>query len=87
MEHHRNVPAIVSKADYIFTFSSKAEVATAVWNNLKTGAVIKGIGTKNYGECNGIIYRNRNRQDYLQQTIEMEQGYFELNEEWKNGLG
>lgn len=83
----KNIAELVSRADFIFTFSRKQKVPSEVWDNLQPHAIIKGIGTKNYGECNGIIYRNRHKSNYLQQTIEMEQGYWETNEQLKKEWG
>lgn len=37
-----------------------------------TNAKVYGIGTKNFGESNGIIYKNRGSEDYFEQTIEVE---------------
>ena len=83
----KNIAELVSRADFIFTFSRKQKVPSEVWDNLQPHAIIKGIGTKNYGECNGIIYRNRHKSNYLQQTIEMEHGYWETNEQLKKEWG
>ena len=81
------IPELVSESDFIFTFTNKSDVPTEVWENLKVDAKIMGIGTKNFGACNGIIYRNRYRQDYLSQTIDMLDGYSELNEQWRTAWG
>lgn len=83
----RNIQQLVSKADYIFTFSYKSQVPNDVWNNMKIDAIIKGIGTKNFGACNGIIYRRRFNSDYLCQYIDMVDGYNELNELWRSEWG
>lgn len=85
--HASNVHELVSKADYIFTFSNKSEVPDEVWKSMKSDAVIKGIGTKNFGACNGIIYRRRFNSDYLCQSIDMIEGYNELNEIWRSKWG
>jgi peptidoglycan/LPS O-acetylase OafA/YrhL len=82
-----NIPELVSKSDYIFTFKNKHDIPNEVWNNMKSSAKIMGLGTKNFGACNGIIYKNRFRPDYLYQTIEMVDGYRELNEKWKSAWG
>lgn len=77
----------VAKSDYIFCFSSRESVPGLVWNNKKPNCIVKGISTKNYGECNGIIYKNRLSSNYFNQTLEIEKGYKELNEEWKSQWG
>ena len=55
---------------------------------MKSNAEAWGIGTKNFGESNGIIYKNRHRPDYYQQTIKINQNFFKMNEqmkkEWKD---
>lgn len=73
----------IQNADFIFSFTSREGVPQAVWNNKKESAQVWGIGTKNYGECNGIIYSHRFSKDYLQTTIEPHPGYLELNKQWK----
>lgn len=45
------------------------------------------VGTKNFGESNGIFYVNRNNPDYFSQRTQMEVGFFELNEKMKNICG
>ena len=46
-----------------------------------------GISTKNYGSCNGIIYKNRHSADYFRQVATIDPGYKELNAEWKQQWG
>lgn len=58
-----------------------------MWDNIKPGCIIKGISTKNYGSCNGIIYKNRASKDYFKQVATIDDGYQELNEEWKRQWG
>mgnify|MGYP003407634360 CR=1 FL=1 len=82
-----NIPELVSKSDYVFTFTNKPDVPAEVWENLKDDAKIMGIGTKNFGACNGVVYRNRFKPDYLQLCIEMLDGYSELNEQWRAAWG
>ncbi len=77
----------VGDADIIFSFSSKTALPDFVWKNVKPSTRIYGIGTKNFGACNGIIYAKRNSDSYFMQTAEMENGYRELNEQWKNEWG
>ena len=40
-----NIPELVSKSDYVFTFTNKPDVPEEVWENLKEDAKIMGIGT------------------------------------------
>ena len=78
----------ISQADYIFIHDWKHKVPYYVWENMKSNAKAWGIGTKNFGESNGIIYKNRHRPDYYQQTIKINQNFFKMNEqmkkEWKD---
>ena len=77
----------IQEADFIFSFTSREEVPQSVWNNKKETAQVWGIGTKNFGECNGIIYTHRFSDDYLSTTIEPHPGYLKLNEQWKREWG
>lgn len=74
-------------ADYIFTFRAKEDVPKNLINSLSEKQKIFGIGTKNYGSCNGIIYKNRYESDYFSQSAQMENGYKALNDEWKISWG
>jgi hypothetical protein len=73
--------------DYIFTFRPKGKVPTYVWENIKNNCKVYGIGTKNFGECNGHIYRHRNENDYYNLTTKINPNFYILNEEWKNEWG
>ena len=78
----------IKQADYIFIYDWKHKVPYYVWENVKPNAEVWGIGTKNFGESNGIIYKNRHRDDYFQQTIKVNPNYITANEqmkrEWKD---
>jgi peptidoglycan/LPS O-acetylase OafA/YrhL len=74
-------------ADFIFTFSAKDKVPQYVWHNKKASTEVWGIGTKNYGECNGIIYSHRYADDYLSTTIDPNPDYMKLNSQWKMDWG
>lgn len=63
--------------------SSTIGVPYFVWDEMKTTCKCYGISTKNYGESNGIIYRNRGDGNYFNQTIQINHGYIKLNDEWK----
>ena len=77
----------VKEADYIFCLGPKLEVPLYVWDNVKEGAEVFGIGTKSFGESNGIVYANRNSEGYLNTTVEMEAGIRERNDEWSKQWG
>lgn len=78
---------LVKQSDYIFTFTSKTKLPEFVWNSKKADCKVMGISTKNYGSCNGIIYKKRNSKDYFKQVATIDPGYKELNEEWKKQWG
>ena len=73
----------VRQADYIFIHNWKHAVPDNVWASLKPGAEIWGIGTKSFGESNGIFYKNRHRPDYFQQTVRIKPYFIRLNNEMK----
>lgn len=78
----------VSQSDYIFSFSSPDVLPAFVNEEKKPDCKVMGIGTKNYGSCNGIIYKNRTSADYFKQVAEIEDyGYILLNEQWKKAWG
>lgn len=54
---------------------------------MKSTCHIKGIGTKNYGSCNGIIYTHRRQKNYYDKVAVIEAGYKEPNSEWKREWG
>ena len=76
---------MVQKADYIFTFNAKDNVPDYVFNT--SHAKVYGIGTKNYGACNGHIYRYRYSSEYFSQTTKPVAGYIELNNKWMDQWG
>lgn len=77
----------VKIADVIFAFNAKHEIPGWVWENLKPNAKIYGLSTKNFGACNGIVYKNRNKGSYFLSTLPIEKGYIELNGQWKKEWG
>ena len=73
----------IRKADIIFTLKSKSKVPTYVWKNKKESAQIWGIGTKNYGTCNGIVFKNRHTEGYFESSLRPLPGYIQANEKRK----
>ena len=77
----------IRECDRIYFFGWKHQVPEVVWENLKAGAEIWGIGTKNHGSSNGIFYKNRCRKDYLRQRTVISQDFHSVNrllrQEWK----
>lgn len=83
----KDLESIIPDCDYIFSFSSKSDVPDYVWSNMKQGCNVWGIGTKNFGSCNGVIYKKHRRDDYFNQCVEILPGYQELNKQWKEEWG
>ena len=50
-----------------------------VWQNLKDGSDIWGIGTKNHGTSNGIFYKNRHRPGYFAQRTTIREDFHTVN--------
>lgn len=82
-----NAEELVKQSDYIFTFTAKDKLPDFVWKSNKTDCKVMGISTKNYGSCNGIIFRNRGSEGYFNQVAKIDPGYKELNAEWKKQWG
>lgn len=76
-----------SDADYIFIFSSKANVPKYLFERAKYPDNIYGIGTKNFGFSNGIVYRHRFENNYKKTLVNMRDGYLELNKKWGKEWG
>ncbi len=78
----------IKEADLIFFFGWKHSVPNFVWTSIKSNAEVWGIGTKNYGECNGNIYQKRNEPDYLSYSVAINPNFILLNQklkaEWKD---
>ena len=78
----------IRQCNRIYFFGWKHDVPEKVWQNLKPGAEIWGIGTKNHGTSNGIFYKNRHKSDYFSQTTPIHPDFHAVNrllkEEWQN---
>jgi peptidoglycan/LPS O-acetylase OafA/YrhL len=78
----------VRECDRIYFFGWKHDVPEAVWNDLKQGAEIWGIGSKNHGTSNGIFYKYRHRSDYYSQRTTFREDFHIVNrllkEEWQH---
>ena len=74
------------ESDIVFYFGWKHDIPQTFWDNIQEKEQVWGIGTKNYGLHNGVIYKNRGRKDYYSQTMKIDARYFEWNdmlkEEW-----
>lgn len=74
-----------AKADVVFLSSLGLNEALIedIQMRCKRNTNLFVIGEKNFGECNGQVYRHRFAKDYHHLTIEMEEGYAEKNERLK----
>lgn len=84
-QHNAKYKARYATADYIFSFCSRDALPDYVKN--AGSAVLIGIGTKNYGECNGVVYRHRRAVNYLQSTVAINPSFYCLNEQWRQSWG
>ena len=73
--------------DYLFTFRSKSQLPNYVTENINCNAKVYGLGTKNYGECNGVVYRHRNSTDYFEQTTRINPNFYTINNQWRQEWG
>ena len=78
----------IRECDRLYFFGWKHQVPDFVWKNLKYGAEIWGIGSKNHGSSNGIFFKNRHRNDYFDQRTIIREDFYTMNhllhEEWQD---
>jgi peptidoglycan/LPS O-acetylase OafA/YrhL len=78
----------IRQCDRIYFFGWRHQVPDVIWQNLKHGAEVWGIGTKNHGTCNGIFYKNRYRSDYFAQRTTIREDFHTVNRmlkaEWQD---
>jgi hypothetical protein len=70
----------IKLSDFIFYFGYKEDVPLLVKDNVGIDTEVWGIGTKNFGDCNGQIYVKRNRPDYFSQTVRINPNFFRIND-------
>lgn len=77
----------IRQSDRIYYFGWRHDVPDFVWQNLKQGVEVWGIGTKNHGTSNGIFYKYRHRNDYYSQRTTPREDFYIVNsllqEEWQ----
>ena len=77
----------ICQCDRIYFFGWKHDVPDVVWQNLKQGVEVWGIGTKNHGTSNGIFYKNSLRPDYFNQKVGIREEFHRVNamlhDEWQ----
>jgi hypothetical protein len=78
----------IRQCDRIYFFGWKHEVPDDVWQNLKRGTDIWGIGTKNHGTGNGIFYKFRHHDEYFSQKVTIRVDFHAVNcilkDEWQD---
>lgn len=75
----------IQEADYIFVYGNKNNYSSELF---KIGnGEYWGIGPKNFGESNGIIYKNRFTKGYFDQTIVINDSFIKENKEDKKQWG
>ena len=74
-------------ADVLFLFCDRPDVPNYVVNSIKPTAKMIGIGPKNFGPNNSQIYCMRNKPDYFNKTVRIDQGFRILNKRWKDNWG
>ncbi len=70
----------IKLSDFIFYFGYKEDVPLLVKDNVSIDTEVWGIGTKNFGDCNGQIYVKRKSPDYFSQTVRINPNFFKIND-------
>ncbi|MBQ5648480.1 MAG: hypothetical protein IIV16_05085, partial [Alistipes sp.] len=86
-QHDEKYLSRYRNCDYLFTFRSKSQLPDYVKENTNRNAKVYGLGTKNYGESNGVVYKHRNSPNYFKQTIRINPNLYTINEQWKREWG
>lgn len=86
-QHDEKYIARYRSCDYLFTFRSKSQLPDYVTENINRNAKVYGLGTKNYGERNGVIYKHRNSPNYFKQTVRINPNFYTINNQWKQEWG
>lgn len=84
-KNYQNQKNRFAKADVVFlsTLGLNNDIIDDVHRHCSANTKFFIIGEKNFGECNGQVYRHRYSVEYHKQTIGMEEGYAEKNEQLK----
>ncbi len=79
--------ARLAQCDHLFIFERKDRLTDSIWSHLNPKARVWGIGTKNFGSSNGIIYQQRHAPDYHNTSVTINSNFFLINENWKASWG
>ncbi len=80
-----NIKQRIEQCDLLFVHSLPSEIPNSISELIPKSTIVKGIGTKSFGECNGRIFVRRNfeTENYFESTCKMEKGIDEKNEQMK----
>jgi peptidoglycan/LPS O-acetylase OafA/YrhL len=79
---------IIKEATFVFSQGlTKENVPDYLWNNINNPKNVYGIGTKRFGENNGIVYSQRSKPDYLYMTVSVPESIISLNNELQLSWG
>ena len=79
-------PGIIEKADYVFIFGDPDSIPTYILDKIDRNRIY-GIGTKNFGDSNGAIYKQRHNPNYYNISFKPHKEYADLNEQWSRKWG
>lgn len=77
---------IIRQSDYIFIFGDPDSIPTFIRDNIESSRIY-GIGTKNFGDSNGVIYRQRFNNNYFNMSFKPHDEYVKLNNLWEKKWG
>ena len=83
---NRISPDIIRQSDYVFIFNDPDSIPSFIRENIESSRIF-GIGTKNFGDSNGVIYRQRHNKQYFNLSFKPHEEYRELNDLWKKKWG
>ena len=74
----------IAEADYVFVYLFKSSLPDWFWNSASDKRKVFGIGNKNFGSSNGIVYARRFSKDYYNTTITISKSFDEENQKRKS---
>ena len=77
---------IIAQSDYVFIFNDPDTIPAFISDNIPSDRIF-GIGTKNFGDSNGAIYRQRHSENYHNLSFKPHKEYTELNDLWLKKWG
>ena len=77
---------IIQQSDYVFIFDDPDNIPSFIKDNIEPSRIY-GIGTKNFGDSNGAIYRQRYKSNYYHLSFKPYKEYVQLNNLWQKKWG